>query len=122
MAELPTGTVTFLFSDLEVSTRLWEQYREAMVEARARYFTIVDEAVDACGRCGLLAHGRRCRGRVRLGPRCSPRCRRGAIRDGRGVLGGNGPLAARMALHTGEGIVVGEDQYDSQPLNRCPRV
>jgi len=31
--------------------------------------------------------------------------------------GGAGPLAARMALHTGEGVVVSEDQYDSQPLN-----
>ena len=27
-----------------------------------------------------------------------------------------------MALHTGEGVVVGEDQYDSQPLNRCARL
>jgi class 3 adenylate cyclase len=30
MAKLPTGTVTFLFSDLESSTRLWEEHTEAM--------------------------------------------------------------------------------------------
>ena len=30
MPELPTGTVTFLFTDLEGSTRLWEEHREAM--------------------------------------------------------------------------------------------
>jgi class 3 adenylate cyclase len=30
MAELPTGTVTFLFTDIEGSTKLWEQQPEAM--------------------------------------------------------------------------------------------
>ena len=28
MAELPTGTVSFLFTDLEGSTRLWEEHPE----------------------------------------------------------------------------------------------
>ena len=31
MANLPSGTVTFLFTDLEVSTRLWEQEPGAMM-------------------------------------------------------------------------------------------
>ena len=29
MTDLPTGTVTFLFTDLEGSTRLWQEYPEA---------------------------------------------------------------------------------------------
>ncbi len=33
---LPSGTVTFLFTDIEGSTRLWEQHPEAMGTARAR--------------------------------------------------------------------------------------
>ncbi len=33
----PTGTVTFLFTDLESSTRLWEQHPEAMRPALARH-------------------------------------------------------------------------------------
>jgi Adenylate and Guanylate cyclase catalytic domain len=34
---LPTGTVTFLFTDIEGSTRLWEQHPEAMRLALARH-------------------------------------------------------------------------------------
>ena len=33
MAELPSGTVTFLFTDLEGSTRLWEEHGDAMGDA-----------------------------------------------------------------------------------------
>ena len=35
MPELPTGTVTFLFTDIEGSTTRWEQHREAMQVAQA---------------------------------------------------------------------------------------
>src|SRR4051795_12360871 len=45
MAELPSGTVTFLFTDLEGSTRQWEEHHEAMVGARARHYAILDDAV-----------------------------------------------------------------------------
>ena len=37
MADLPTGTVTFLFTDIEGSTTRWEQHREAMQAALARH-------------------------------------------------------------------------------------
>src|SRR2546421_419341 len=49
MAELPTGTVTFLFTDLEGSTRLWEEHPEAMKGALARHDEILRDAVDANG-------------------------------------------------------------------------
>ena len=45
MVELPTGTVTFLFTDLAVSTRLWEQEPEAMREALARHDVLLRESV-----------------------------------------------------------------------------
>ncbi|TMG93657.1 MAG: adenylate/guanylate cyclase domain-containing protein, partial [Betaproteobacteria bacterium] len=37
MADLPTGTVTLLFSDIEGSTRLWEAHAVAMRTALARH-------------------------------------------------------------------------------------
>jgi predicted ATPase/class 3 adenylate cyclase/uncharacterized protein (DUF952 family) len=49
MAELPTGTVTFLFTDLEVSTRLWEQEPDAMRGALARHDLILRQAVVSHG-------------------------------------------------------------------------
>ncbi len=46
MPELPTGTVTFLFTDLEGSTRLWEEHPEAMRDALARHDEILRDAVE----------------------------------------------------------------------------
>jgi hypothetical protein len=47
LTELPAGTVTFLFTDLEASTRLWEEYPEAMREALARHDEILRSAIDS---------------------------------------------------------------------------
>jgi class 3 adenylate cyclase len=40
---LPTGTVTFLFTDIEGSTRLWEQHPEAMRQALARHDVLLGQ-------------------------------------------------------------------------------
>jgi predicted ATPase/class 3 adenylate cyclase len=47
VAELPSGTVTFLFTDLEGSTRLWEEHPDAMSPALARHDEILRGAVEA---------------------------------------------------------------------------
>jgi class 3 adenylate cyclase len=39
-ARLPSGTVTFLFTDIEVSTRLLEQLREEYAIALAQHATL----------------------------------------------------------------------------------
>ena len=41
MADLPSGTVTVLFTDIERSTALWERDRAAMREAVARQLAIL---------------------------------------------------------------------------------
>ncbi len=47
MSPLPTGTVTFLFSDIEGSTQLWEQHPQAMKSALAKHDVILRRAVEA---------------------------------------------------------------------------
>jgi class 3 adenylate cyclase len=47
MADLPSGTVTFLFTDIEWSTRLWERDRVAMRLAADRHFRVIGEATTA---------------------------------------------------------------------------
>ena len=49
MTELPTGTVTFIFTDLEGSTRLWEQHPQTMQTALARHDEILRDAVESGG-------------------------------------------------------------------------
>jgi class 3 adenylate cyclase len=49
VGELPSGTVTFLFTDLESSTRLWEEHPEAMKAALARHDEILRDAIESHG-------------------------------------------------------------------------
>src|SRR5512140_1017892 len=43
----PTGTTTFIFTDIEGSTRLWEQFPEAMKAAVKRHDQIMRSAIEA---------------------------------------------------------------------------
>ena len=47
MENLPTGTVTFLFTDIEGSTHLWQEQPEAMAVAHARHDEILRNAIEA---------------------------------------------------------------------------
>jgi class 3 adenylate cyclase len=47
--DLPTGTVTFLFTDIEGSTKLWQQHPDAMPNALACHHTILNETIAAHG-------------------------------------------------------------------------
>jgi predicted ATPase/class 3 adenylate cyclase len=119
---LPQGTVTFLFTDLEGSTRRWEAHPAEMKDALARHNTIVRGAVDSHGGVvfstmgdGMAAVFASARDSVR------------AVLAAQQGLGAaewgevTGPLAARMGLLTDEGVLGGE-HYLNQPLNRCARL
>jgi len=43
---LPSGTVTFLFTDIEGSTKLWEEYPEEMKSALATHDEILKHAIE----------------------------------------------------------------------------
>ena len=45
MAEPHTGTITFLFTDVEGSTSLWERNPEAMSEALSRHDEILRTSI-----------------------------------------------------------------------------
>ena len=46
---IPTGTVTLLFTDIEGSTRLWEEHPGAMSTALQRHDAIVRSAIESAG-------------------------------------------------------------------------
>ena len=43
---LPTGTVTFLFTDIEGSTRLWQEQPQAMAISHERHDAILRQAIE----------------------------------------------------------------------------
>ena len=47
MTSLPTGTVTFLFTDIEGSTRLWQEKPQAMTISHPRHDAILRQAIEA---------------------------------------------------------------------------
>ncbi len=69
MVGLPSGTVTFLFTDIEGSTRLWEEHPDAMRDALARHDDIVRDAVEAHGGYVFTTTGDGFHCRVRDGAR-----------------------------------------------------
>src|SRR4051812_45875290 len=99
---LPTGTVTFLYTDIEGSTRRWEQYPDAMKAAVERHDAILREAISANGGqvfrtmgdafCAVFA--------------TAPQALNAAVAAHRALYAeawseSTGPIRVRMALHTG---------------------
>jgi predicted ATPase/class 3 adenylate cyclase len=120
--ELPSGTLTFLFTDIEGSTQLWEQYPEQMRVALRRH----DELIEA----EVLQHGGlvvRPRGegdsRFAVFQRATDAIF-AAIDIQRLLLAEpeiTPPLRVRIALHTGEADLRDGDYYGST-VNRCARL
>src|SRR5262249_58972062 len=54
---LPSGTVTFLFTDIEGSTRLWSQNAQTMGPAIARHEAILRAVITASGGGGFKTVG-----------------------------------------------------------------
>ena len=122
MPSLPTGTVTFLFTDLEGSTRLWEELPEAMREALGTHDAIVRDAIESHG--GVVFSEM---GDGMAAAFASPTdAVQAAVTAQQGLAAGSwpetGPLRARMGLHAGAGELRRDGQYVNQPLNRCARL
>jgi predicted ATPase/class 3 adenylate cyclase len=119
--DLPRGTVTFLFSDIEGSTQQWEQHRAAMARALARHDALLRQAIAAyvgvvfktVGDSLYVAFAR------------APDALAAALAAQRALVaeawGATGPLRVRMALHTGT-TEERDGDYFGPPLNRVARL
>jgi class 3 adenylate cyclase len=113
--ELPSGTVTFLFTDIEGSTRLLHEYGDAYAELLAEHRRMLRGAfvrhdgveVDTQGDAFFVAFARASDALA-------------AARDGQSGLGG-GPIRVRMGLHTGEPLVTDEG-YVGVAVHRAARI
>ncbi|MCB9176112.1 MAG: tetratricopeptide repeat protein [Caldilineae bacterium] len=119
---MPSGTVTFLFTDVVGSTRLWETQPEPMRSALARHDRLLRAAIEArqghvfktVGDAFCAAFGR---ADDALGAALAIQRGLASEPEGEGAL----RLQVRTALHTGMADERDGD-YFGQHLNRCARL
>lgn len=121
MPEFPSGTVTFLFTDVEGSTRRWEQDSPAMLAAVQRHFALLDAAIGANRGVRFKTIG----DAVQAAFPTAPDALRAAVAAQQSLAaadwGALGPLSVRMALHTGVAEPHDGD-YLAPALNRLARL
>lgn len=122
MSRLPTGTVTFLFTDIEGSSALWEQSPDAMGQAIAAHDVILKTAITKHHGTIFKALGD--------GFACAfadPTDSLAAVIAAQRALQRKswppeiGALRVRMAVHTGNAILRGRD-YFGPTINRAARL
>ncbi len=114
MSTLPTGTVTFLFTDVEGSTRRWQDEPEAMRALLAEHDAILRDVIDK-HRGHLFKHTGD--GVAAVFGSAADAC--AAAVDAQARL--RDVLPVRMGLHTGEAELRDGDYFGST-LNRCARL
>lgn len=118
---MPTGAVTFLFTDIEGSTRLWEAEPDSMREALAVHDRIVERAVEEHD--GVVF---KTGGDSFCASFASPHLAAEAAMEAQRQLGATNwgtrtPIQVRMGLHTGTAQVRNDD-YFGPTLNRTARL
>jgi predicted ATPase/class 3 adenylate cyclase len=118
---LPEGTVTFLFTDIEGSTRLWSLHPDGMRAALDRHDALLRGAITTHGGhvfktvgdqfCAVFATAAAALAAALAAQRAL----------GQEAWAETGPVKVRMALHTGT-AVPREGDYVGPPLNRCARL
>ncbi len=122
-SSLPTGTLTFLFTDVEGSTHLWELYPEAMRAAMARHDELIESSVAQSG--GVIVRPRG-EGDSRFAVfQHATDATTTAIAIQRKFSTESwpfpNPLQVRIALHTGQADLREGDYYGTA-VNRCARL
>src|SRR5687767_12893709 len=122
-AALPTGTVTFLFTDVEGSTRLLGQHPAAYREAIRRHHDLLRAAVEAHGGAVFETVGDAVYAAFAQATDAVAAALTGQLalrQEDWGPLGA-GAIRARMGVHTGEVELQGA-HYFGAPLYRCARL
>jgi predicted ATPase/class 3 adenylate cyclase len=121
VASPPTGTVTFLFTDIEGSTKMWERSPQAMQASLARHDEILRRAIEEHGGYVFKTVG----DAFCCAFPTAPDALEAALDAQRLLLeerwGESDPLRVRMALHMGAAEERDGD-YFGPPVNRVARL
>jgi TolB-like protein/class 3 adenylate cyclase/tetratricopeptide (TPR) repeat protein len=121
MADLPAGTITLLFTDIEGSTRLWEAQSEAMATALARHDFVMRRCIEE-----RHGHVFKTVGDAFFAAfHTAPDALAAALDAQRAMHRESWPegavLRVRMALHSGA-VETRDGDYFGAPLNRVARL
>ncbi|MGH2826212.1 MAG: adenylate/guanylate cyclase domain-containing protein, partial [Actinomycetota bacterium] len=121
MSELPTGTVTFLFTDIEGSTRLIQELGERFLAVLGEHAEIVRRALCEFGGVEVNTEGDSFFVAFRSPTDAIP----AAVAIQRGLAAydwpEDAPVRVRIGVHTGDGVLGGTD-YVGIDVNRAARI
>ena len=122
--DMPTGTVTFLLTDIEGSTRLWESAPDAMEEALERHNRLLTGVIEGHGGVVVTSRGEgdsffACFGSAVSAVEAAGDCQRRLTAE---AWPAAAALRVRMGLHTGEAHIRDGDYVEHASINRCARV
>jgi predicted ATPase/class 3 adenylate cyclase len=120
-SDLPTGTVTFLFTDIEGSTRLLQKLGDGYRAVQNRHAELIRKAIRPHGGREVRTEG----DSFFVAFSSAPSAVGAAIDIQRAMAGeiwSHGePLRVRIGMHTGEGVMGGDD-YLGIDVNRAARI
>ncbi len=120
----PTGTVTFVLTDIEGSTRLWETQPDAMERAIVRHQSIVAGSVEH-NRGTLVRERGEGDSTFSVFPH-APDAIAAALEMQRALnterWEPDVELRVRIAVHTGDAYLIDDEEYASPVINRCARI
>ncbi len=120
---IPTGSITFLFTDIEGSTRLWELYPEPMQSVLARHDRLLRQAIQANHGYLVKTTGDGCHAAFSTAAcavAAALSAQKALLGETWGEIQPQG-LRVRMGLHSGEAEARGGDYY-GPALNRAARL
>jgi predicted ATPase/class 3 adenylate cyclase len=121
VSEVPSGTVTFLFTDIAGSTRLWQDHPEAMRAALAHHDALLRAAIEDRGGYVVKTTGDGFHAAFGAAPDAIDAAIAGQLALAGQEWDETGPLLVRMGVHTCEAESRGGDYYGSG-VNRAARL